>query len=213
MTRGLRGVPMRMVIGLGLAFVWFVLSQASWWAPVQTMAAPSEEYTSGTTPLYGQAQGQQVWGSLTPGTPVTPAGGGASLVQVTLDGWSLAGAGSVVYAMLGERIILATLTAGGTAGRKVVGESKDSYGNAWRHVEISGWVRKEALVPDVGVVWAAAEKLYDARCSACHALHEPTEFTANQWPPILHTMVKNAALDPEQAALVTKYLQMHAKPQ
>lgn len=76
---------------------------------------------------------------------------------------------------------------------------------------MSGYVPSAGLTPDQESVWAAAKALFSKRCSACHALHHTTEFTANQWPTILKTMTKNAALQPDQAALVTQYLQTHAK--
>jgi hypothetical protein len=42
-------------------------------------------------------------------------------------------------------------------------------------------------------------------------LHNTDEFNANQWPQILKTMAKNAALQPDQIALITQYLQTHSK--
>lgn len=174
-------------------------------------------YTSAAaTPLYGGAQGKLVLGILTPGTPLllaTPLQAGASRVEVALQGWSLQGGGSVVYAALGKRIIMIALNTTGLSKRKATKQSTDSYGNVWREIQISGWVSAKSLTSDISTVWGAAAKIYETRCSACHALHAPNQFTANQWPSILKTMAKNAALNPDQIAFVTKYLQTHARGQ
>jgi len=173
-------------------------------------------YAQDVTPLYEGIHGGAAIGSITPGTAVTPSVGpqaGGVREAVIVEGWSAQGAGSVLYAAPDQRIILATLTAGAVTQRKLLEQRRDDYGTVWKHVQISGYVSSKHLVPDVATVWSAGQELYDARCSACHALHAPTEFTANQWPGILQTMVKNAALDPEQATLVTRYLQAHARQQ
>ena len=109
------------------------------------------------------------------------------------------------------KIVLATLTASGVAQRHISETAHDTYGNTWNHVQIAAYVDAAITVPDVNSVWTAAHQLYATRCSACHALHATTDFTANQWPGILQTMEKNAALDPQQAALITQYLQTHAR--
>jgi cytochrome c5 len=50
-------------------------------------------------------------------------------------------------------------------------------------------------------------KIYIRDCSGCHALHKPSEFTAEKWPPILDTMfVKAKISDSATKALITDYL-------
>ena len=45
----------------------------------------------------------------------------------------------------------------------------------------------------------------------CHPGHPSTEFTANQWPSIVKSMVTRTAMTKEENYLVTQYLQKHAK--
>ena|ERR1022692_3296852 len=183
-------------------------------AALGAVADTNEMYVRSLTPVYSDGSGSASIGSLMPGTPVALKSApkpGAAHVVVMIDGWSIQGADSVVYSAEGQRIILATLGASAIAQRKVLTHNRDAYGTVWNHVEFSAAIDPARLIPDVSSVWAAAHTIYTARCSACHALHAPTEFTANQWPGILTTMVRNAALDPNQAALVRQYLQTHAR--
>ena len=178
------------------------------------VAAADERYVRSLAPIYSTT-GTKI-GEIMPGTGVAPAKAGTSRATITIDGWSIQGADPVIYSAVGERIILATLDASDAsalAHRKTLGHKSDPYGTRWNHVQISVAVDTSQLTPRVASVWSAAHSLYAARCSACHALHSPTEFTANQWPNILTIMTKNAALDPSQAALVRQYLQTHARAQ
>ncbi len=179
-------------------------------APART-GTGTNLYATATAPLYADPAGHKTEGSLTPGTAVATTGPAAqALVPVAVEGWSQEGDASTVFAAPGQRIVLAEL-ASGTPAPKVLATRKDAYDNVWNQVKITGFVAATALVADQNTVWAQAQKLYSTRCSACHALHNPNEFTANQWPKILGTMAKNAALQPAEAALVTQYLQTHAK--
>ena len=177
-----------------------------------TASASGPEFANGLIPMYANAQGGDVLGMVDPGTSLQANGSGARSA-VTLDGWSPDGAESIVYAAVGQRVVLATMNAPALTNRSVLSKTTDAYGKAWSDVQFSGWVDSTHLVPSVDTVWQSAQQLYATRCSACHSLHKPTEFTANQWPGILQVMVKNAALEPTQAALITRYLQAHARPQ
>lgn len=179
---------------------------------ITTASASGPVFANSLVPLYADAQGSVVLGTISPGTPLQTSGGGARSA-VTLDGWSPDGAESVVDAAVGQRVVLATMSAPAIAHRNVLDQTTDAYGSKWSHVQFTGYVDATHLVPNVDTVWQSAKQLYSTRCSACHSLHSPSEFTANQWPGILQVMGKNAALDPSQAALITHYLQAHARPQ
>lgn len=50
-------------------------------------------------------------------------------------------------------------------------------------------------------------KIYVTNCSGCHSLHNPKEYTAGQWKPILSEMFEKAKMhDTKQNELVTSYL-------
>jgi len=189
-----------------------LLALLIWAASVQAQSQNGLFYASSDAPLYAQASDQVAEARITPGTELKPTGSAsAGLQPVTLDGWMQEGSTTTLFAAAGQRIVVARLT-DPSAQPKVLSSITDPYGNVWHETQLAGFVPGADLVPDQETVWAAAHALFSKRCSACHALHHPTEFTANQWPTILKTMTKNAALQPDQAELVTRYLQAHAKP-
>jgi mono/diheme cytochrome c family protein len=49
-------------------------------------------------------------------------------------------------------------------------------------------------------------KLYVARCSGCHNLHFPKEYTAEQWKSNLDEMQVKAKISDEQKQLILEYL-------
>jgi trimethylamine-N-oxide reductase cytochrome c-type subunit TorC len=132
-------------------------------------------------------------------------------IAVRVSGWSLEGAPAQLFRAVGRRILQAELGSRGPSRPVVSDRETDPYGSVWQRVSATGWVARSDVGPDLDAVWKQAESLYQQRCGGCHALHPATEFTANQWPNVLKVMAHNAAFTPEQAALVTQYLQTHAK--
>jgi hypothetical protein len=168
-------------------------------------------YAAGSVPLYAAAADHSAVATITPGTALQADGPAASgMLVVTVEAWSQDGADSTLFAAAGRRIVLARLK-DGAARPPVLATVTDPYGNVWHQVRLMGFAPTADLVPDQQSIWGKARALYSKRCSACHALHRTNEFTANQWPTILKTMSKNAALQPDQAALIIQYLQTHAK--
>lgn len=52
----------------------------------------------------------------------------------------------------------------------------------------------------------SARQLYAAKCSSCHNLHLPGEFTSKQWPEILNKMQPKAKITDDQKKLLLAYL-------
>lgn len=53
----------------------------------------------------------------------------------------------------------------------------------------------------------AGYKVYTTKCSGCHALHNPKEYSATQWKPILSEMLAKAKMNDErEKKLVSDYL-------
>jgi trimethylamine-N-oxide reductase cytochrome c-type subunit TorC len=168
-------------------------------------------YAVRALPIYGDAAGHQAIGSVTPGTPLQIAAGASDGFQsFTLDAWSRQSDAATLVAARGQRIVLATLT-DNAADLKAISTAKDDYGNTWNEVELSGFVDANGLTANQDSIWAEAVALYTRRCGSCHTLPRTTQFTANQWPAIIKTMAKNAALQPDQVALLRQYLQTHSK--
>jgi hypothetical protein len=49
------------------------------------------------------------------------------------------------------------------------------------------------------------------RCSRCHGLHDPKEFTAAKWDTILMRMIPRARLSDEQTAHVSAFIKTNSK--
>jgi Dihaem cytochrome c len=203
LTSAFAGIFLLALLGAGVAVT---LSAAT----AKAQSSGVTQFAAGSIPLLADAQRDPL-GSVTPGTPLSVIKRAGDLAEVRIDGWSMAGADTVVFAAKGQRIVLAELSANRPANRTVGTRSEDQYGGVWEQVTVTGWVSSSDLVAAVEPVWEKAHALFAKRCTMCHALHQPTEFTANQWPHILQIMTKRAVLTPDQTALVTKYLQTHAR--
>ena len=174
------------------------------WLAVSTvilaMAGAQGPYINSTADI--TASSGESWGRLLPGTPVQQDG-----EAVLIKGFIAAGSDELVFPEPEVRIPLAELEPAGVAALQKGETTQDQYGNSWTAVTIKGTVDQAALSESSEQIWQEASELYAANCSNCHSLHEPTEFTPNQWPNVLQTMVGYTALTPDQVNVVQRYLQ------
>ncbi len=180
-------------------------------APASTQAAAGGKPVYVHAPTELAASDGTELATLSIGAKLVSDGDDAGHDQVTINGWSMKGAESVIFLAMGTRVDVAMLTDAGQKAEKVVQTKQDDYGTTWMQVSLSGVAGTDNLVDDPDALWQQAADLYAATCSACHALHAPDSYTANQWPGTLKSMIPNTALTQPQVALITKYLQYHAK--
>lgn len=174
-----------------------------------TVAASSTLYV-GSDAALKTASGAAL-GTVTPGTAVNVVTTSSNVANVQIDGWQPVGSGGAIYAGVDSRVVLVRLANGASLpDAAIVAKQNDAYGSAWNHVRLAGTIALSTLVPDAATVWQSAATLYGQRCSACHTLHQPSEFTANQWPGAVAAMAHNASLTPAQQDLIVRYLQAHA---
>jgi len=176
-------------------------------------AADQTLYLAQQAQLRSAATDGDVIANVSPGTRVTVIGQVNGQLKVEIDGWSPEGGEKYLFTEMGQRILLAKITDQGLSARDVVGQQEDYYESVWKDVRLTGWVAEQDTTGDIATVWQSASKLFHQRCTRCHALHRPTEFKANQWPSILKIMTVRAGLSDNNKALVTQYLQTHAKDQ
>lgn len=169
-------------------------------------------YASTLTTLRAAPDGEAL-SSIMPGVPMRVVDKKKGWLKVQLTGWSPEGAEKYLFKEMGQRILVAKITPRGMSQRKVVAQKEDYYESVWQDVRLSGWVASKAVAKDILSVWKAASHLYHQRCTRCHALHRPKEFTANQWPSILKIMTVRAGLSAGKKALVMQFIQTHAKDQ
>lgn len=112
-----------------------------------------------------------------------------------------------------EAEIYATFTNEADANFKKSKKIEDDYGEVWYEVEGVYEISSDAVAKDAEALYADAKTNYEQICSACHRLHEPNSFTANQWPASMQEMINAnyVALEGDDLNLIVKYLQHNAK--
>lgn len=92
---------------------------------------------------------------------------------------------------------------------KVIKTYEDDYGEVWE--ELEGTINIDTtVVADIKSIYKKAKETYTTTCSACHKLVPPSQYTVNQWPQRIVTMLEQVKLDKPVQSLITKYLQHHA---
>lgn len=66
------------------------------------------------------------------------------------------------------------------------------------------------LIGDQGKLWQYASTLMSNNCTGCHGLTALDHFNANQWIGVIKGMESRTSLTPEQARMLTQYVQKHA---
>lgn len=180
-------------------------------AAAQTPATVTTRYAIATTPLYLDAGAKTDEGTLMPSTQVEVLANDNGRAQVRIDGWQQDGVSEVFYAAPGKRILSVLV---GEAARKalVTGKSEtDSATNlTWHQVSLTAWVDQSQLIGDQGKLWQYASTLMSNNCTGCHGLTALDHFNANQWIGVIKGMESRTSLTPEQARMLTQYVQKHA---
>lgn len=93
---------------------------------------------------------------------------------------------------------------------KVIKEYEDDYGEIWHEVEGEFTLKASTVTVDSSDLKTKAKKTYEQTCSMCHRLHAPKDFTVNQWPHQVESMMTEIPLELPVKELIVKYLQHNA---
>ncbi|MGB2079450.1 MAG: NapC/NirT family cytochrome c [Vibrio sp.] len=129
---------------------------------------------------------------------------------VTVSGYQMKGAESVIYMGEGQRSILASLTEAGQKALKLGEATTDTYGNEWRTASLTGEIEADVLA-NQKPLWDYAEELDTVYCSTCHAKIAPNHFTVNSWGPVAKSMGSRTDISDLNLEILTKYFQSNAK--
>ncbi|MDG2915897.1 NapC/NirT family cytochrome c [Bisgaard Taxon 10/6] len=133
-------------------------------------------------------------------------------VAATLHGWQQAGAESVLYTGLGQRITVAVLDDEAKANLQVKNKVHDSVTDSeWSEVMLSINAPKNAVTSDINSLNAFGKNLNETHCSGCHAPIAADHYTANQWIGVVNSMKDRTSMTKEQVRALTIYLQRNAK--
>ncbi len=140
-------------------------------------------------------------------TPVSVLKEAGELSLVRLDGWVVEGSEDAIYLKDGVVLELAVLSENGAKQLTTLSSKEDEYGTKWLQISVEGWVKTLDLSSEVATEFKGVARLYEQKCSSCHALHPVSHFDANAWPSMIEAMSERAAMSPEQSKKVLKYLQ------
>jgi trimethylamine-N-oxide reductase cytochrome c-type subunit TorC len=177
---------------------------------------PGETYVSiADKPVFPDASsvvaGGRGIGTLLPASEFEVAEVDGDAVRLRITGWQQEGAERVIYALQGKRIFTAALRPEAAEMAEVVETMTDpDTDQVWKRVGIELWTAPGDMVPELDAVWAYGAEMYNASCSVCHSLHDPTHHLANQWIGTVKAMERFITLDKEQTRFLQKYLQFHA---
>jgi trimethylamine-N-oxide reductase (cytochrome c), cytochrome c-type subunit TorC len=180
-------------------------------AAAKTPADVTTRYAIATTPLFMDAKSDANQGNLMPSTQVQILGSDNGRAQVEIAGWQQDGVADVFYAAPGKRILSALL--GDEAKQQLVtgkSETDASTNLTWHQVKLTAWVDQSQLIGDQDKLWQYASSLMSANCTGCHGLTALDHFNANQWIGVIKGMEPRTSLTPEQARMLTQYVQKHA---
>jgi mono/diheme cytochrome c family protein len=184
--------------------------------PVADLSNSATAYAVTTKPLFldrpAEAADGQGDGRLLPAAKLTVVARQPGLLQVRVDGWQQEGSPSAIYALQGQRILMAALTPG-AAAKVTRGKSVQDPATkiTWYQVSLTAWTASSDLNPDIQKVWTYAGALYATSCGTCHSPHPADSYLANQWIGNLNAMKRFTALDDGQYRLLQAYLQFHSK--
>ena len=131
--------------------------------------------------------------------------------EVVVEGWSMEAGPSAVFFNDSQRILLIALTEEGQSETEVLDTTTDSFATVWNQVHVKGLLDAADLNQDLSETWEAGDVLLQERCGGCHAVPRPDQYTANQWPGTISSMVPSyAVLTDEELELLRKYVQFHA---
>jgi mono/diheme cytochrome c family protein len=151
-------------------------------------------------------------GRLLPAAKLDVVAQDGNWLQVRVDGWRQSRSDSAIYALQGQRILVAVLDPALAAKIDSGPATFDAATNlTWSKASLTGWVDKADLTADLPAIWTYSSDLYNASCGSCHALHTADAYLANQWIGNLAAMKRFTSLDDGQYRLLQAYLQFHSK--
>lgn len=168
-------------------------------------------YTSSVKNLYENIDNNTAKGRLLPTSEITVLEKKDGKIKIQVQGYMKEDVSNAIYFNQKNRILIAGLTKENNFEIKTISTNKDEEGNVWKKVELTAFTNDDNLTKDINSLYTEAEKIYKDSCSMCHQAHPIDEYTANQWPSIIKSMLSRTAMTKEQNYLVVQYLQKHAK--
>jgi nitrate/TMAO reductase-like tetraheme cytochrome c subunit len=168
-------------------------------------------YTSSVKNLFESSDSSSSKGRLLPTSKVKVLETKGDNIKIELEGFMQEGIDNAVYFSQGKRILVAGLSKKSKFDFKTISTNKDENGVEWKKVTFTAFTKNDNLTEDLDSLYTKAQTIFNNNCAMCHPGHATSEFTANQWPSIVKSMITRTAMTKDENYLVTQYLQKHAK--
>lgn len=129
-------------------------------------------------------------------------------IKFSVSGYQNPSVPNVVYFSNGQRIITLAFAKTKAPNFEII---KKGEGENWNEVKVTAYTTDSDLTENLNELNAKAKKLYEENCSVCHSLHKVDEYTANQWPSLIKSMVSRTPIEKKDMWSVIEYLQKNAK--
>lgn len=152
------------------------------------------------------SQNSSISGKLLPTSKVQILEKVGDKIKFKVQGFVKDGATNAVYFVPNKRILVTAF-----AKKNNYKFEKIATKDGWDEVSVIGYAKNENFTKDLDGLYKKAKATYTENCSMCHPLHPENEFSANQWPSMIKSMVNRTPMSKDQNFLVVQYLQKHAK--
>ena len=167
------------------------------------------DFSVEVSPLYHDSKDTKVIGKILPTAEIKVLQEEGSRVKVQINGYQ-DGNSPALYFIAGKRILNAAFDRKAEIDFKKIKTQKVD-GKNYTLVETQVWMDKKYLTSKSKPLFDRAKNLFEQNCSMCHSLHQPKEFSANQWPSMFKSMAGRTSIDKKDYQLVIQYLQKNAK--
>lgn len=169
----------------------------------------AQSYITKVQSLYLATQNKPI-GRILPSVEVKTLGEVDGKVEIEVSGWIEDGVPSAIYFAPNRRILVAGINKTTQYDFKSLDSTEDG-GKKWLLIKAKFLTEKTEFSNDVNAMYKGAEEMYSMNCSICHKLHDKKEFSANQWPSIINSMLSRTAISKDESYLLIQYLQKNAK--
>lgn len=167
------------------------------------------DYTTNVSSLYNEGN-QKVIGRLLPTVEVEIIEKVGNKFKISFNGYIQDGVENAIYFVPNRRILVAGITKNTKFDYKVIDTIKEN-GIVWKKIKAIFLTDEIEFTKNIDTLYKKAEDMYVNNCSICHALHDKKEFSANQWPSIVNSMLSRTAISKQDSYILIQYLQKNAK--
>lgn len=167
------------------------------------------DYTTSVSSLYKEGN-TKVVGRLLPTVEVKVLGKVEDKTKVEFVGYIQEDSKNAIYYAPNRRILVAGITKNVDFDYKVLETLKDD-GKTWKKIRVQFLTDASEFTTDEDSLYKKADTMYLENCSICHKLHDKKEFSANQWPSIVNSMLSRTGISKDDSYVLIQYLQKNAK--